>query len=135
MNQQIAIPTEIRPEEISREKSLGGAIELCAKAAGFELDKTLQTALEVDKAQFSRWHSGAEGIIWPKLEKLMNACGNDAPLLWMLYQRGYDLCSLRKRETEYQQRVRELEEELAEERKKREHNEEMLQKIFTGRAV
>lgn len=77
---QVALPVEVRPEEVCRKKSLGSAIELCAEAAGYELDKSLQSELGVDKAQFSRWLSGTEGIIWPKLEKLMDTCGNDAPL-------------------------------------------------------
>lgn len=113
MTSQIALPVEVRPEEVAREKSLGASIELCAKIAGFELDKELAGILNVDKAQFSRWHSGTEGVIWPKFERLMDACGNDAPLHWMLYQRGYDLNSLRKRETETERENRLLREENA----------------------
>jgi plasmid maintenance system antidote protein VapI len=104
-NTQIAIPVEVRPDEVARKQSLGQAIELCAELAGFNLDKTARSefkerGLEVDKAQFSRWKDGTEGILWPKLEKLMDACGNDAPLLWMNYQRGFDLYAMRKRQTE-----------------------------------
>ena len=100
MSTQLSITVPVRPEEVAREKSLGAAIELCAKLQGFELDKQLSELLKVDKAQFSRWHSGEEGIKWPKLSALMDVCGNDAPILWMLLQRGYDLHSLRKLETE-----------------------------------
>lgn len=57
MTTQIAFPTEVRPEEVAREKTLGGAIELCAKVAGYEMDKQLQQKIGVDKAQFSRWMS------------------------------------------------------------------------------
>lgn len=110
---QVSIPAVVSPEEIAREKSLGGAIELCAKVGGFSLDKTLQQELEVDKAQFSRWQSGAEGIIWPKLSKLMDTCGNDAPLLWMLHARGYDLHSVRRTETETEKDNRKLREEVS----------------------
>lgn len=81
-------------------------MELCAEIAGFSLDKELQMRLGVDKAQFSRWMSGTEGVIWPKLEKLMDECGNDAPILWMLHQRGYDLNSLRRRESETERLLR-----------------------------
>jgi len=119
MTTQAGIPVEVTPREIEREKSLGGAIGLCAKAAGFELDKTLQQELEVDKAQFSRWQSGQEGIVWPKFAKLMDICGNDAPLLWMLHQRGYDLNSLRRQETELERENRLLREELERERSER----------------
>ena len=54
---QVAIPVEIRPEEVARKQSLGAAIELCAELGGYALDKALQTELNVDKAQFSRWMS------------------------------------------------------------------------------
>lgn len=111
-NTQIAFPTEVRPEEIMRERTLGGALELCAKVAGHTLDKTLSGALGVDKAQFSRWQSGSEGIVWPKFQSLMDYCGNDAPILWMAHQRGYDLNSMHKRETELQRENRELREQV-----------------------
>lgn len=113
MRDQLSIPVEVTEREITRERSLGGAIALCAKAAGFELDKQLALELGTDKGQFSRWLSGQEGIIWPKLAKLMDTCGNDAPVLWMLHQRGYDLASLRRRETEMEKENRLLREEVA----------------------
>lgn len=110
---QVSIPVTIHPEEVARKQTLGAAIELCAELAGFGLDKELQSRLGVDKAQFSRWHSGAEGICWPKFTRLMDACGNDAPLLWMLHQRGYDLHSVRKLESEVEKQNRQLREENA----------------------
>ena len=113
MSGQLAIPVSVRPEEVFRERTLGGAIELCAKVAGFDLDKELQLALRVDKAQFSRWQSGQEGIVWPKLEKLMDHCGNDAPVMWMASQRGWDLHSWRRLETETERENRLLREEVA----------------------
>jgi len=109
---QIAISTEVRPEEVARKQSLGSAIELCAEIGGYALDKTLQTELGVDKAQFSRWQSGSEGVTWPKFEKLMDLCGNDAPVLWMLHQRGYDLNSIRKQESATERENRLLREEV-----------------------
>lgn len=113
MSSQLAMPLPLRPEEVVREKTLGDAIALCAKAGGYALDKALQLELEVDKAQFSRWMSGTEGIVWPKLDRLMTTCGNDAPLLWMLHQRNYDLHSLRHQETEVERQNRLLREEVA----------------------
>ncbi len=98
--------------EIVRERTLGGAIDLCAKAAGQE-HKSVQLALNTDKAQFSRWTSGQEGVVWPKLAGLMDHCGNDAPLLWMCHARGYDLGSMRKLETETERENRQLREENA----------------------
>ena len=86
---------------------------MCAELAGFGLDKELQQRLEVDKAQFSRWTNGTEGIVWPKFMRLMDECGNDAPLMWMLHQRGYDLHTVRKLESETVKQNRLLREENA----------------------
>lgn len=124
MTTQLALSVEVRPEEIAREKTLGGALELCAKLQGFTLDKELATALKVDKAQFSRWHSGTEGIQWSKFVALMDACGNDAPLLWMIHNRGYDLHSLRRLETETERENRLLREENA-----------ALRRVLTGKSA
>lgn len=64
------------------------------------------------------------GVVQPSLAlaqpspEEMDACGNDAPLLWMLHQRGYDLHSIRKRETETEKQLREAREALDAERTK-----------------
>lgn len=113
MSNQLSLPSIVTPEEVAREQTLGGAIELCAKVAGFDFDKQLQTALSVDKGQFSRWQNGQEGVKWPALAKLMDYCGNDAPVLWMNYARGYDLHAMRQRETELEKKLREVREENA----------------------
>ena len=107
---QLGIPVEVTPTQIGMERSLGAAIELCAKAAGLE-PKQVQDAVKADKAQWSRWASGSEGIVWPKFTALMDACGNDAPLLWMAHNRGWDLHSMRRVENELQRQVRMLQEE------------------------
>ncbi len=107
---QIGLPIEVQPHEVLRKTSLGAAIGLCAELAGFE-PKKVQLDLHLDKAPWSRWESGQEGITWPKLECLMDFCGNDAPVLWMAGQRGYDLHSLRRLESELQRQNRLLREE------------------------
>ncbi|MBL0918028.1 MAG: hypothetical protein IBJ14_04955 [Hydrogenophaga sp.] len=95
---------------MSRKTSLGGAIDLCLEIGGKE-PKEVQHALKLDKAQFSRWQSGQEGVIWPRLCGVMDHCGNDAPLLWMNHSRGYDLYAMRKVETELERENRELREQ------------------------
>lgn len=127
---QLAFPSEVTPQEIAREKTLGGAIGLCAKAAGLE-PKQVQDAIKADKAQFSRWTDDKEGITWGKFSALMDVCGNDAPLLWMLQARGYDLASLRKQESETERALRIAKEELARERLKN----QALVEALTGRAA
>ena len=110
---QLAIPVRVEPAQVVIKKTLGKAIELCIELGGFDLDKQVSKELGFDKTQLSRWQSGQEGIHWQKLEKLMDACGNDAPLLWMLHARGYDLGSVRQRETEIEHENRMLREEVA----------------------
>ncbi len=107
---QLGFPSEVTAQEIMRETSLGGAFGLCAKAAGKE-PKEIQAALRLDKAQWSRWESGQEGVIWPKFVGVMDFCGNDAPLLWMNHARGFDLGALRKLETDLERQNRLLREE------------------------
>lgn len=102
---QLSIPVDVSSREITREKTLGDAIALCIKVGGLEA-KELSLPFKLDKAQLSRWQSDDEGIKWHKLRAVMDACGNDAPLLWMLHDRGYELSSVRKRETETEQRLR-----------------------------
>lgn len=112
---QLAIPVEVTPAMVAMQPTLGDAIDLCAKVAGLE-PKQVMDAVKVegkalDKAQWSRWTTGQEGVVWPKFQAVMDACGNDAPLLWMLHARGYDLNSLRKRESETERLLRQAREE------------------------
>lgn len=109
---QLSLPVAVEPLEVMRKRTLGGALELCVEVAGLE-PKQLQSDLKLDKAQWSRWLSGAEGVNWPKLEAVMDRCGNDAPLLWMVHQRGWDLHSLRRIESETERQCRRLQEENA----------------------
>lgn len=109
---QLGFPSDVSQQEVLREKTLGGAIDLCAKAAGL-VPKQVQDAIGADKAQFSRWTDNKEGVLWPKFVALMDACGNDAPLLWMLHDRGYDIASLRRRESETERLLRLAREENA----------------------
>ncbi len=109
---QLAIPVKLNLEEVVRKQSLGAALELCADVAGFQFDSDLARKLAVDKGQFSRWNSGEEGIKWHKFTKLMDTCGNEAPVLWMLHQRGFDLNSVRRLESETERQLRMARDEL-----------------------
>lgn len=128
---QLGFPSEITAQEVAREKTFGGAIDLCRKAAGLEpkqVTDSVRTSEKkpVDKAAWSRWVNDGEGVEWAKLIQIMDACGNDAPLLWMLHARGYDLNSLRRTETEIEKALR-----LANERiRELEHDKEVERKLF-----
>lgn len=108
---QLAIPTEVPVSELIRKKSLGAAFDLCAELAGKE-PKQIQSDLKLDKAQWSRWTSGQEGVIWPKFQSVMDNCGNDAPLLWMCHNRGWDVGRMVRYETQVEQENRMLREEV-----------------------
>jgi hypothetical protein len=99
--------------EIARKRTFGDAIGLSAEIAGYDLDKQASADIAMDKGQWSRIQSGQEGIKWEKLVRFLDAMGNDIPLLWMLHQRGYDLHSVRKLESEVERHNRELREENA----------------------
>lgn len=109
---QLSLPADISITEIARKSSLGKAITYCYEAADLE-PKQLLAKIGGDKGQLSRWESGTEGVIWPKLSALMDACGNDAPLLWMNHARGWDLNAMRRRESELEQDLRLAREEVA----------------------
>lgn len=102
---------KVSPCEIARKRTFGDAIGLSAEVAGYDLDKQASADIAMDKAQWSRIQSGQEGIKWEKLRRFLDVMGNDIPLLWMLHQRGYDLTSLRKQESEVERDNRRLREE------------------------
>jgi hypothetical protein len=136
MTQPTLISVEVPVSEVVRKPSLGKAIEYCAELAGYAYDKELEKALnqhgvKVDNTQLTRWRQGAEGIKWDKFCGLMDVCGNDAPLLWMLHARGYDLSSLRKQESETEKLLR-IEREA---RAKAEEKVRLLTEVISGRSV
>lgn len=102
---QLSIPVEISLRELTRKTSLGAAIELCVDGAGLQ-PKQVFDVLKIDKTQWSRWVNTGEGVSWSKLSTLMDHCGNDAPVLWMAHDRGFDVNAMRKRETELQMQLR-----------------------------
>lgn len=133
---QRAFPMRVpNVDEVAAKLSWAGAIELCAECAGFDLDKQASSIAGMDKARWSRIKSGQEGIKPDQLVGFMDTCGNDAPLLWLLAQRGYDLHSVRKCETETEKLLRSARDELVRERNERRVLEDALHRIVTGVAA
>jgi hypothetical protein len=89
-----------------------GAIKLCISAGGFDADKQVYVEIGIDAGHWTRVMHGEAHFPVNKLPALMELCGNDAPLLWLVNDRGYDLHSLRKKETETEKENRELREEV-----------------------
>lgn len=94
------------------------AIKLCVSVAGFESDKQVYSALGIDASHWTRILRGDAHFPVDKLTELMDLCGNEAPLIWLTHNRGYDPASLRKRETETERSLREAHEALDAERLK-----------------
>lgn len=121
--------THVRPEDIARQPSLSGALALGAAAAGLDLEKEVHVPLGIDAGQWSRMRNGTAGWDWKKIRAVCDLFGNDALILWMLYQRGYDLHSLRKRETETERKLREAEERIARLEHEREVERRLLREL------
>jgi hypothetical protein len=98
---------------VQQQPSLLGAIKLCIGMAGFESDKQVYMHLGIDAGHWSRITRGEAHFPLDKLGPLMDFCGNEAPLLWLLDDRGYEVSSLRRKETELEQQLRLAREEIA----------------------
>lgn len=109
---QVSIPVSVEPREVQRKTSLGASLELCAELAGYE-PKQIQSELRLDKAQWSRWMSGQEGVLWPKLKAVMDHCGNHAPVMWMAHDCGFDPARMSRYENAVERENRHLREENA----------------------
>ena len=105
-------PVVVDIAEIQRQQTWGQVIALCASKSGLQ-DKVIAADLEVDNATWSRWKSGQNAPAGEQLCRLMDRCGNEAPLMWLLIQRGYDPRSLRRFESDVERENRELRERLA----------------------
>lgn len=110
-------PVAVDLVEIKRQPSWASAISLCANKSGLQ-DKIIAADVGIDNAVWSRFKSGQNAPSGEQLDKLMTRCGNEAPLFWLLLQRGYDPRSLRRLESETQRQLREANEALEAERMK-----------------
>lgn len=100
-------------------KTLHQAIARCADMTGSK-DKSLAADIStVDEPTLSRIKTGQAGVKGDFLERLMDACGNDLPLFWLCFKRGYDPRSLRRIETDVEAENRQLREEVAELKRER----------------
>lgn len=130
MIQKSLIKVHVDHHDILRQNSLGDAIDLCVRSSGLEPKQVAGAAGNRDNSQYSRWVNNQEGVKWEKLQAVMDVCGNDVPLLWMLSQRGYDLSSLRMTETETEKALRHEQEA----RVKVEQENQLLRSLLRGAA-
>ena len=72
------------------------------------------------EAVWSRIQTSGKGFSLEQLSLLMDTCGNEAPMHWLLLHRGYDPRTLRKLESQTERDLREAQERIAQlERDKR----------------
>ena len=121
-------------ELVRRQPSLLAAIKLCISLAGFNSDKAVYIALDIDAAHWSRICKGEAHFPIDNLSRLMDLCGNEAPLLWLLEARGYDVGSLRKHETQLQRQLRAALDENEKLRAQAQIERALMAHIFAGRA-
>lgn len=98
---------EVQPAFIQACRSELEALNLCMNLSGLS-DETIRDALGIDKAQFSRWQSGTEGIQWSKFTALMDKCGNRAPVQYEAMRLNCEVVDLSK-----DAQIRALEQQLA----------------------
>jgi hypothetical protein len=127
----VRAPQAVDPSLVVAQPSLLAAIKLCISLGGFQSDKQLYMALNIDAGHWSRILRGEAHFPVDKLTELMDLCGNETPLIWLAHSRGYDAGSLRKRETETERALREAKEQLDAERMKV----RVLTEALTGRAA
>src|SRR3546814_19696063 len=95
------------------------------------IDKTVAIDTGIDSPTWARIKQGEAGIKGEFLDRLMDACGNELPLLWLLHSRGYDPRSIEKYESELERQVRESDARA----EKAEMERDMLIRLFQGKAA
>jgi len=116
----------VDPQLVVRQPSMSKALHLCQTLSGKDDAQFYGTGgIVKDQAQWSRiMGPSSHNFPHEKLNLFMDLAGNEAPLLWLLQSRGYDLNSLRLRETETEKKLRLSEEENA-----------ALKRVLLGRAA
>lgn len=98
---------EIDLSVLDRIRNLGDACGKCAELAACQ-DKVVAADTGIDAPTWSRIKDGSAGVKGEFLERLMDACGNELPLLYLLHKRGYDPDSLRRYESDVERENRAL---------------------------
>lgn len=81
--------SELPLSVIIKQQSLMGAISLCITESGLD-DKEVYIPLDIDAGHWTCIRKGTKHFPVNKLTQLMDECGNEIPLLWLAYRRGYE---------------------------------------------
>lgn len=100
---------------VAKQSSMSKALALCQTLSGLDDAQFYGTnGIVKDQAQWSRIMGPSKhNFPHDKLNVFMDIAGNETPLLWLAYSRGYDLNSMHKRESETERENRLLKEENA----------------------
>jgi hypothetical protein len=118
MQLELQMPREMTPVDaslIAKQASMTKALQLCQTLSGKDDAQFYgDGGIVKDQAQWSRI-MGPSNHSFPhdKLNLFMDLAGNEAPLLWLLHSRGYELSSLHLRETETERELRITKQRLA----------------------
>lgn len=110
-------PQRAIPESEWSWQSEAAAIASMIALSGLQ-EKTVAIEAEIDPSTLAKVKQGTARPSEEHLDRIMDATGSEAWLVYWLLKRGYDPKSLRKLETETEKRAREAEEALAAERLK-----------------
>lgn len=105
----------VDPQLVVRQPSMTKALHLCQTLSGKDDAQFYGSGgIVKDQAQWSRiMGPSTHNFPHEKLNLFMDLAGNEAPLLWLIQSRGYDLSSLRLLETETEKHLRLAREENA----------------------
>lgn len=103
---------EVPMDLVIKLASFSAAISLCVQLSGLE-DKEVYIPLGIDSGHWTRIKQGKANFPENKLRELMDLCGNEVPLIWLAYIRGYGLVLL-KSEAERRAEAAELRAQEAE---------------------
>jgi hypothetical protein len=123
-------PTSVDLADVARQQNWGAVLTYCASKSGLQ-DKAIAAEIGMQDAVWSRCKTGTNSPSGEQLVRLMQRCGNSAPLSWLLIQMGLDPASVRPLESESERKVRELTEQLEAERTRS----KILSEALTGRAA
>ena len=100
---------------VMRQSSMTKALHLCQTLSGKDDAQFYGSGgIVKDQAQWSRiMGPSSHNFPHEKLNMFMDIAGNEAPLMWMLQSRGYDLNSLHLLESETEKKLRKSQEENA----------------------
>jgi len=119
-------PQKVDPQTIAAIPNMTRAIVLCSDMAGLHNDKDQARSLGIDASTWSQIKQGQRAFPHDRYSEMFDQFGNEIPLLFLLHQRGYDLNSLHKRESETERLLREKTEALADAEKKLAYAESLL---------